>query len=171
VMSQNKVMVFVDGSNLFWSLHRMDLRIDHFKLVSKLVGDRFLVRPYFYSSVSVPPNQSQVRFHQALRYQGFTVVTRPLKSRQIDGKTIYFEKGLDVALATDMLVSAFRSHYDTAILVSGDDDFASIVDMVKQFGKRVEVAAFSFAISSGLKTMADKFIALDEIQEEIRLQR
>ena len=169
-MSQSKVMVFVDGSNLFWSLKRINLKIDHFKLVSHLVGDRFLVRPYFYTSVSVPPNENQIRFLHALTYQGFTVVTRPLKSRVIGGQSIILEKGLDVALAMDMLISAFRGLYDTAILVSGDDDYTSVVDMVKQCGKRVEVAAFKFAIGNSLRSIADKFVSLDQLQEAVRLQ-
>ena len=167
---ENRVMVFVDGSNLFWSMRRIDLKIDFYKLVSQLVGDRFLVRPYYYSSISVPPNERQIKFHQALKYQGFTVVSKPLISRQVGRKKVFIEKGVDIALVTDMLVAAFRDLYDTAILVSGDNDYASVVDEVKRLGKVVEVAAFSFAIGQELKAVADKFIALEDLQDQIKLK-
>lgn len=168
--SQTRVMVFVDGSNLFWSMHRIDLKIDFHKLVSQIVGERFLVRPYYYCSVSVPPNERQIRFHHALKYQGFTVIAKPLKTMKVGRKEIFIEKGVEVALATDMLVAAFRDLYDTAILVAGDNDYTSVVDEVKRLGKIVEVASFSFAIGRELKAVADKFIELESLKERIRLQ-
>jgi len=168
--TQNRVMVFVDGPNLFWSMRRINLRIDFYKLVSQLVGDRFLVRPYYYSSISVPPTERQIKFHQALKYQGFAVVAKPLKSKKFKQQNIFIEKGVDVVLVTDLLVAAFRDLYDTAILVSGDDDYASVLDEVKRLGKAVEVAAFSFAIGNKLRAVADKLIALENIQEQIKLQ-
>jgi len=165
-----KVMVFLDGSNIFWSLRRHNLKIDFYKLVSTLVGDRFLVRPYYYSSVSVPPNQRQIAFYQALKYQGFHVVTKPLVFRQTKNQEILTEKGVDLSLATDFLVSAFRNLYDTAILVSGDDDYAPVIDEVKRLGKTVEVAAFSSDAGSQIRNAADKFIPLENLKDEILLE-
>lgn len=166
--AHSRVMVFVDGSNMFYMMKRLNLKIDYYKLVAKLVGDRVLIRPYFYSSTAVPPKPAQVRFHQALQHQGFTIVSRPLLARQEGG---WVEKGVDLALATDMLVAAFRDLYDTAILVSGDKDYVTVVDEIKRLGKRVEVAAFSFAIANELTATADRYIALDTLQEEIQLQK
>ena len=168
---KNRVMVFVDGSNLFWSMKRKGLKLDFYKLVTQLVGDRFLVRPYYYCSTSVPPSERQRKFLYALKYQGFTVVSKPLKAMQIGRKTIFIEKGVDVALATDMIAAAFRDLYDTAILVSGNSDYVSVVDEVKRLGKRVEVAAFDFAIARQLKALGDKFVALESIQDNITYQK
>ena len=166
---REKVMVFIDGSNLFWSCRRHPIdptfRLDVIKLIEKLVRDRFLVRPYYYSAIGVPPSVGQVKFHHKLSYSGITVVTRPLRRR---GAT-WTEKGVDVALVTDLLAMAYRNVYDVAIIVSGDKDFEGAIDEVKRLGKRVEVACFNHVISEDLKMKADRFIPLDDLGDDIKL--
>ena len=50
------------------------------------------------------------------------------------------EKAVDVKLATDMIV--LRDIYDTAIILSGDQDYVPAVQVVKDSGKRVVNVAF-----------------------------
>ena len=52
------------------------------------------------------------------------------------------EKGVDVALAVDMLTGAFEDLYDAAVLVSSDGDFKPAVEAVQRLGKRVEYLYF-----------------------------
>ena len=59
-----------------------------------------------------------------------------------------YEKGIDVKLATDMLVHAFRGNYDVIILVSGDSDFADALQSIKDQALHVEVALFGGAWAS-----------------------
>jgi len=158
-------MVFVDGSYLFHACRRFKpgWKIDHYKLVTRLVGpNRTLIRAYFYTGVLVPPSQAQVGFHRALTNLGFSVVTRPLKERGIT--TV--EKGIEAALVTDFLGSAFRNAYDTAILISGDSDFLPAVDEVKRLGKRVEVAAFTETVSEQMRMTSDRFHGLEGFEQE-----
>lgn len=166
---REKIMIFIDGSNLYWSCRRHpknpSFKVDILKLIDKISKDRFLVRPYYYTAIGVPPSNGQVKFHHKLNYCGVTVVSRPLRRRG-DGWT---EKGVDVALVTDLLAMAYRNVYDTAIIVSGDKDFEGAIDEVKRLGKRVEVACFEHVISEDLKMRADKFISLDDFYEEIKL--
>ncbi|MCJ7633670.1 NYN domain-containing protein [Candidatus Bathyarchaeota archaeon] len=164
--AHERVMVFIDGSNVFHALRRLGLKIDYQKLVNVLVGERTLVRPYYYASMKVPQIETQYRFHRALGYEGFTVITKPVKAVRED---VWIEKGVDLALATDMLVSAFRNLFDTAILVSGDQDFVTVLDEVKRLGKKVEVAAFQSTIGNELKVVADRYVALDDLYDQIRL--
>lgn len=73
-----------------------------------------------------------------------------------------FEKGIDVRLATDMLTHAHRGNFDVTLLVSGDSDFADVLQAVKDQGKHVEVALFGSATSSiKLRDVADRVITLD----------
>lgn len=161
-----KVIVFIDGSNIFHEARRKNFKIDYYKLVTELVGNRILVRPYFYTSIKIPQNSAQYKFHQALKHQGFTVITKPLKKRN----DLWIEKGIEIAIATDILIMAFRDLYDTAILVSGDHDFVPIIDEVKRLGKRMEVAAFDSTIAFELKNNADKYISINALMEEITLE-
>ena len=71
-----------------------------------------------------------------------------------------YEKGVDIKLATDMLIHAFRGTYDVAILVSNDTDFVDAVQGVKDAGKNVEVVLFdpNPRISAALRQVADEVI-------------
>lgn len=163
--SKERVMVFLDGSNTFHALRRLDLKIDYYKLLTQLVGNRELARAYYYASTKVPQSETQLKFHRALGHEGFTTVTRPVK---VIRDNLWVEKGVDLALVTDLLVNAFRNLFDTAILVSGDRDFAMALSEVKRLGKKVEVAAFRKTIGRELKEIADRYIALDNLYEKIR---
>jgi len=48
------------------------------------------------------------------------------------------KKGVDIAMAVEMLSLAQRNVYDTAVLVTGDGDFAYAVQAVEECGKHVE---------------------------------
>ncbi len=56
------------------------------------------------------------------------------------------EKGIDVKLATDLIVGAVDDKYDTAIVVSSDSDLIPAIDLVRyRFSKKVEYVGFSIA--------------------------
>lgn len=54
------------------------------------------------------------------------------------------EKGIDVKLATDLIVGAVDNKYDTAIIVSSDGDLVPAIDWVRhRFKKKIEYVGFS----------------------------
>lgn len=54
------------------------------------------------------------------------------------------EKGIDVKLATDLIVGAVDDHYDTAIIVSSDSDLIPAIDWVRhRRKKKIEYIGFS----------------------------
>lgn len=56
------------------------------------------------------------------------------------------EKGIDVKLATDLIVGALDNKYDTAIVVSSDSDLIPAIDWVRnRTKKKVEYVGFSIA--------------------------
>ncbi len=169
-MSSLRVMIFIDGSNLFKASerYRTGYRPDLAKLQDKLVKGRTLMRTYYYCSIANPPRIEQIKFQDKLKNLHIQVVSKSLKNRPTGEKV---EKGVDVALVTDMLSLAFRNAYDVAILVSGDSDFLQTVNEVKRAGKRVEIASFRFTIGKELQTEADDFIPIEPIADEIALER
>ena len=175
-MTQDRVMVFIDGSNLFWACRELSFKIDLKKLVDELVKGRSLLRPCYYCAIPEHPGEKQMNFHRMLKYLGFRVVTKTLKTRlDKSGKVAHVEKGVDVALVTEMLSMASKNAYDVAILVSGDNDYIGAVEEIKSMGKRVEIASFERLpnknenlISADLKMSADFFWSLDEIKDKIK---
>lgn len=83
-------------------------------------------------------------------------------------------KGVDVALATDLLVygmSDASSSYDVAMLVSGDNDFIPVIQKLKDRRPqvKVEVAQFNDAIGFDMKQAPeiDKIHSLDNCADKI----
>ena len=61
-----------------------------------------------------------------------------------------------------MLRDACKNKYDKAILVSGDGDFAQLVDKVKEENKEVEVYAFKDLTAVDLINKANKHLWIDK---------
>ena len=163
-------MVFIDGSNLYHSLRQECGRtnVDFALFPEKLVDGRELVRTYYYNAtvdqqLEAQRYADQQRFFERLRrVPMFEVKLGTLVYRNGFPQVPPYEKGIDVRLATDMLTHAYRGNYDTAILVSGDTDFADAVQAVKDLGRHVEVALFGSPGSSRrLRDVADNVIPLN----------
>ena len=69
----------------------------------------------------------------------------------------YVEKGVDTQIVVQMLLHAVRDNYDTAVLVSGDGDFACALEAVGELGKNVENAYFASGRSLQLQNVSDVF--------------
>lgn len=155
---RGRVAVFIDGNNLFHAARFHNLDIDYNKLLRVLLGDGRLLRAFFYTGVDAGADRQQ-GFLLWMRRNGFRVVQKELKTFY-DGTR---KANLDVEIAVDMLSLAGR--YDTAVLVSGDEDFVYALNAVAYKGCRVEVAGFRSNTAPHLIDVADFFIDLGEIAE------
>lgn len=154
-----RVMVFIDGSNLYHVLSqscgRHDLQFD--KFAQKLANGRKLQRIYYYnirqesdSNPNVGVEQS--KFLESLYDTPYVEVRLGIWKQRGD---IMVEKGVDVMLATDVVTNAYNDHYDTAIVVSGDADFYPALQAAKDVGKHIEVAAFDMNLSAESARVSD----------------
>ena len=158
---RGRVAVFIDGNNLFHAARYHNIDIDYNKLLRVLLGDGRLLRAFFYTGVDAGAERQQ-GFLLWMRRNGFRVVHKELKTF-FDGSR---KANLDVEIAVDMLSLAGR--YDTAVLVSGDEDFVYAVNAVAYKGCRVEVAGFRSNTAPKLIDVADYFIDLGEIADKVR---
>lgn len=158
---RGRVAVFIDGNNLFHAARFHNIDIDYNKLLRVLLGDGRLLRAFFYTGVDTNAERQQ-GFLLWMRRNGFRVIQKELKTFY-DGTR---KANLDVEIAVDMLSLAGR--YETAVLVSGDEDFVYAVNAVAYKGCRVEVAGFRSNTAPKLIDVADYFIDLGEIAEKVR---
>lgn len=174
---RERVMVFIDGNNLYHSLKHVMGRtnLDFHEFSKRLVGDRQLIRVYYYNApLNREDDEDKFRQQQSFFDSLDTVPyltkkfgrleKRLVKQTLPDGTFVslptYVEKGVDTYIVIDMLSHGFKDHYDTAILVSGDEDFAVLVEQVKDLGKHVEVA--NLGGSYILRQAADKYVLIDK---------
>lgn len=72
------------------------------------------------------------------------------------------QKGVDTLIALDMVRLAGRSAYSTAVLISGDRDFAEVIRTVQDFGVRALIATPNPArVARELTQLADGLIVID----------
>ncbi len=165
-----RVMVFIDGSNLYHSLknHFSRADLDLGKFTRKLLQKRQLVRIYYYNASVGQKQEPEVYKQQQAFFASVNAV--PYTELRL-GRLVYtnqwpnvppYEKGTDVQLATDMITHSYKNNYDVAILVAGDNDFAGAVQAVKDNGKHVEVALFGKpGTSQQLREVADRVIIIN----------
>lgn len=107
----------------------------------------------------------QTKLFTILKQSGWEIKTSKLQTRieelAVDSRVVEYEqlkkigvkkihtermreKGIDVKIATDLLVGAFDDKYDTAIVVSSDSDLVPAIDWVRnRKKKKVEYIGFS----------------------------
>ena len=175
----NRVYVFVDGSNLDMATkHCFNKRVKPELLAIKLVSDRRLMRVNYYEApllqrINSNSFDAQQRFFERLRMNAFFDVRlgrRVKRQRRFTcpdcgksfTKTTWEQKGVDALIAFDLVALATRNAFDTAILIAGDQDFVCPVLEVRMMNKNVENAFTEYAWSEALKTVVDKTVLLDE---------
>lgn len=104
--------------------------------------ERYRAQHRFFDALRFVPNLT-LKFgrFQRIRRAGDDVTcpacNHPFK---VAHSTTYVEKGVDVMLATDLLVHAMKDHYDAAVLISSDADYKYTVERAKlEFGKVIEL--------------------------------
>ena len=165
----DRVMIFVDGSNLYHSLknHFRRTDIDMGKFCQKLLEKRQLIRIYYYNAEVGRKEEPERYKDQEAFFAGVSAI--PYTELRL-GRLVYnnwptappYEKGVDIQLATDMITHGFKNNYDVAILVAGDNDFVGAIQAVKDNGKNVEVALFGKERTSlQLRKTADEVITIN----------
>ncbi len=149
-MSQ-KCLILIDGSNFYFKLK--DLKLHN--LLSFHFGEfaKFLARSgkivgakYYVGRVrqdGTPQSDKMLAGQQKLlanlKHHNYQYVLGYLL--KADGA--YHEKGVDVHIAVDMLVTAYENLADRIVLVSSDTDLEPAIEKAKQKGKVVEYIGFS----------------------------
>ncbi len=165
----DRIMIFIDGSNLYHSLKehfkRTDIDIGRFS--RKLLDKRRLIRIYYYNArVGRREEPERYRDQQAF----FASISAIPYCELRLGRLVYinwpnsppYEKGVDIQLTTDLLTHSFKNNYDVAVLVAGDSDYVGALQAVKDNGKNVEVALFGKEKTSRpLREVSDKVITID----------
>lgn len=168
---KKKVAVFIDGSNLYFKMrslipNKMDfIRYRYRELATSLIGsDEQLVYVGYYVGVvrdtkrtknhekTLELVKNQQKLFEQLRHQRIDIVKGYLLER--DGR--YFEKGVDVRLAVDIVRMAQARKYDTAIVISSDTDLIPAMQQAQVHKREVMHVGFEHQPSLALIRYADR---------------
>ncbi|MFO7796810.1 MAG: NYN domain-containing protein [Promethearchaeati archaeon] len=168
-MSNEKVMIFIDNSNIFKGFKKYKIKADYEKLKSVLLGNRTLIDIFLYEGIVYPMSNKKKKWYNDLKNNSNYKIKASFDKR-VSKNT--FEKKVDVRIAIDMVSFAYEDAYDTAILVSGDGDFLPVIKKVKELNKNVEVWAFRYSLANiiGGELGEENVFFLDDVLNEIKIE-
>ena len=154
------VYVFIDAENLFYSQRTLGWQVSYTKLMDYFQGEcGDSVKVFVYKGVD-ENNTKQRKYLDMLVAKKYILRTKTVKV--INNKRGQKWKGsLDIEMALEIYKT--KDKYNTAILVTGDSDFATILDEVKSVGKRVIVMSTRGHVAKELLERA-KYIDLRKLK-------
>jgi uncharacterized LabA/DUF88 family protein len=161
---KGRVYVFIDAENVFYSQRTLNWKISYQKLMAYLkkeCGED--VKCFIYSGRD-EHNTKQLKFLDMLEINGYIVRTKVIKKIKDREGGYHWKNNLDIELAFEM--DDTKDKYNTAVLISGDSDFATPIDRIKKAGKRIIVMSTRGHISKELLDRA-KLLDLRKIKAEI----
>lgn len=159
---QERIAIFINGSNFFSATTRLNIKIDYTKLLRYLTKKRKLLRAYFYIAID-NTDKKQQSFLLWMRYSGYRVITKELIQHPDGSK----KANLEVEIAVDMLTLA--RYCDAFVLLSGEEELTYAVNAVSYQGVRVEVVSLGLTSSDSLLSVADCYSDLEDIKQNIQL--
>ena len=158
--------MFLDGSNFYHRLKDTELKFKHVlyfnykNFAEWLANGRKIIECIYYvglvrkepknkKSEALVRNQQKLFAH--LKKHRWKIQTGYMLKQGKD----YKEKGVDVKLALDIAIKAFKNEYDTAIIISSDTDLLPAIINAKELGKKIEYIGFGHKPSFGMQNHAD----------------
>jgi len=151
-----KIAIFADVQNIYYTTRDTFKRPFNYRaFIQDLSNQHDIVVAYAYAIDR--GDAQQMKFQSALRHMGFEVKLKPFIQRA-DGSA----KGdWDVGITIDVLAQA--PHVDEIILLSGDGDFAMLLDEVNnKYGCRTSVYGVLNLTANALINSATQFIDIDQ---------
>ncbi len=167
---REKVVLFIDGANLYATSKAIGVDIDYRRLLAEFQAKAYLLRAYYYTALVEDQEYSSIRpLIDWLDYNGFTVVTKPAKEFTDASGRRKIKGNMDIELTVDALDMA--QYYDHFVLFSGDGDFTALVAALQRRGKRVTVVSTLTTqtpmIADDLRRQADFFIDVADLAKTV----
>jgi uncharacterized LabA/DUF88 family protein len=173
-----RVFIAVDVMNLWYSARHQfgdGVRVNYRSLINLIKGKALGSYPRELQAIAytvtsstkqapdgsirhVDPKARNARFARKLEQFGFQVKNRHMYTEKGTKKPFATDWDVGIAVDTMELVDSF----DTFTLVSGDGDYALLIEKLKEQGKYVEVFTFESAVSRLLHVSAHRIIYLSE---------
>jgi uncharacterized LabA/DUF88 family protein len=165
-----RLALFIDGSNLYAAGKTLGFDIDYKLLRSEFMRRGKLLRAVYYTALLENDEYSPIRpLVDWLNYNGFTMVTKPAKEYTDSMGRRKVKGNMDIELAVDAMELAPR--VDHIVIFSGDGDFTPLVASLQRQGVRVSVVSTIRSqppmISDDLRRQADNFIDLNDLRDVI----
>ena len=164
--ADERVALFIDGANLHAAARALGFDIDYKRLLTLFQGKGRLIRAFYYTALAEDQEYSPLRpLIDWLDYNGYTMVTKPLKEFTDATGRRKLKGNMDIELAIDVM--ELTPHLDHIVLFSGDGDFRRMVEATQRKGVRVSVVSTMRSqppmVADELRRQADIFVELADL--------
>jgi uncharacterized LabA/DUF88 family protein len=162
--------VFIDGANLYQTAKSLGYDVDYRRLLEVFASSGRLLRAYYYTALLDEQEYSPIRpLVDWLDYNGYTMVTKPLKEFSQGAGRRKFKGNMDVEMTVDAMEIA--AHVEHVVLMTGDGDFRRLIDGLQRRGVKVSVVSTIKTqppmIADELRRQADFFVELADLTDYI----
>ncbi len=170
VHPDERYAVFIDGANLYQTAKALGFDIDYKSLRAVFRDHGHLMRLYYYTALLDDQEYSPVRpLVDWLDYNGYSLVTKPLKEYTNVAGRRKFKGNMDIEIAVDVMEMA--KHLDHIVLCSGDGDFRKLIEAAQRQGCKVSIMSTLHTtppmVADEVRRQADFFIELQDLEPEI----
>ncbi len=164
---EERLALFIDGANLYATARALDMEIDYKSLRAHFSKKGRLLRAFYYTAILEDQEYSPLRpLIDWLDYNGFTLVTKPVKEFTDDQGCRKIKGNMDIEIAVDML--NISDQLDHVVLFSGDGDFRRLLEAIQRRGVRATVVSSNrtqpSVIADELRRQADQFLDLENMR-------
>lgn len=165
-----RTLLLIDGANFHASAKSLGFDVDYRRLLDLFRSKVRLVRAHYYTAIPEDPEYFAIRpLVDWLDYNGYSVITKPMKELTDKTGRKKFKGNMDIELAVDAMRMA--NEVDHIMIFSGDGDLRSLVAALQELGKRITVVSTLQTnppmVSDELRRQADHFIDLADLEKEI----
>ncbi|MFA5360433.1 MAG: NYN domain-containing protein [Candidatus Paceibacterota bacterium] len=168
------IYVFIDASNL-WEAQKAKGKFFDYEKLKKFIKQKFdgsSIEAFYYSAY---PTEGTRDYSLDGRHKFFTFLKKGLKfivrKKELkrisvitsEGESIEEKGNMDVEITIDAL--HYFKKYDIAVFFTGDSDFLALVAYLKNRGKKVFIFSSENNISQELRTGADGYTDVLEIED------
>jgi uncharacterized LabA/DUF88 family protein len=169
IRRDERVYIFIDGSNTYSSARLLGFSIDFGLLRQLFDRNTRLDRAYYFTALPSEDKQSSLRRQvDWMKHNGYTVVHKPVKEYTNGDRERLLKGNVDVELTVVAMNHCFADHADHFVLFTGDGDFRSLVEALQNRGKRVTcistVKTAPSLASDDLRKQTDYFIDLADLR-------
>ena len=135
---RGKLALFIDGIKLNATAKALGFEIDYKKLLEVFKERGILLRAFYYTTVMDDLEYCAVRpLVDWLDYNGYMVVTKPIKEFVDDGGRRKFKTNMDIDLVVGAMETA--DHADEIVLFSGDGSLSPLIAALQRRGVRASL--------------------------------
>jgi uncharacterized LabA/DUF88 family protein len=163
-----KVAIFIDAANIIHCYEDTKWKID-LKKLKKYFENRCKVVGIYYYSAYFEESANQKSFFEMLSRKGFILRVKKIRKITNNDGTITLKGNCDTDIVVDAV--ARMKEYDTAVIMSGDSDFVSLVNLLRGNNKKVIIVSTRWHVAKDLIQAANHYVDINKFRSDWELKR